>query len=138
VGVVFDVNVLIRLTFGSPLVAHLLRLANDGLFAVLAADVLVDELVQTARKPRLTDRVDLAAYNELMAFLQEEAEFIRLGQPFPSCRDRDDEYLLAIARDGLADFLVTNDQDLLSLARFGKCEIMTPSEFDRRMSNRDT
>ncbi|MCC6360332.1 MAG: putative toxin-antitoxin system toxin component, PIN family [Phycisphaerales bacterium] len=130
---VFDVSILIRLTFGSPVVARLIRAANDGTFTMLVADLLLDELVETAKKPRLVGRVDTVAFDELVAFLKEETERIRLTQPFPLCRDRDDEYLLALARDGRADFLVTNDHDLLSLEKLGACEIVTPEEFSRRL-----
>ncbi len=132
---VFDVSVLIRLTFGSPLIAKLMRAANDGTFTLLTADLLIDELVATARKPRLADRIDVAACVELVAFLKEEAERIGLTQPFPSCRDRDDEFLLALARDGRADYLVTNDQDLLSFGRLGACEVVTPEEFSRQLKS---
>jgi putative PIN family toxin of toxin-antitoxin system len=133
VRVVFDVNVLIRLTFGSPVVARLIRAANDGALKVLAADILIDERAETARKPRLAHRIDFVVYAELLAFLKEEAEFIPLRQPFPSCRDRDDEYLLGLARDGQARFLVTNDQDLLCLGKLGECEIVTPEDLEARI-----
>lgn len=57
-------------------------------------------------------------------------------QPAPDCRDSKDRYLLALARDGNADFLVTNDKDLLCLSPFGACEIVTPEEFARRIEQR--
>lgn len=80
----------------------------------------------------MADRVDITLYDELVAFLKEEAEFVAITPPFPPCRDPDDGYLLAMADTGRADYLVTNDQDLLSLARSGTCEIETPEQFDLR------
>lgn len=72
----------------------------------------------------------------MIAFLYEETEEVQLLPLLPPCRDPDDSYLLAMARDGDADFLVTNDKDLLCLSPFGKCEIVTPEEFARRLEIR--
>lgn len=45
------------------------------------------------------------------------------------CRDPKDNFLLALAKDGKADYLITGDQDLLSLKRFGKTKILTIVNF---------
>ncbi len=41
------------------------------------------------------------------------------------CRDAKDNYLLALAQDSLADFLITGDQDLLILKTFQTTVIST-------------
>lgn len=133
--VAFDVSVLIRLSLGSSLIAKLIRLANQGVFTILTTDILLDELKRTASKPRLAGHIRRVAHDELMEFLGEEGEAVQLVPPFPLCRDKEDEYLLALARDGRADFLVTNDQDLLSQQRIGQCEIVTPEAFSQRIGD---
>lgn len=133
--VAFDVSVLIRLSLGSTLIAKLIRLANQGVFTVLTTDILLDELRRTASKPRLVAHLHRAAHDELIEFLGEEGDAVQLNPPFPVCRDKEDEYLLALALDGRADFLVTNDQDLLSQLRIGQCEIVTPEAFSRRVGS---
>ena len=45
------------------------------------------------------------------------------------CRDTKDEFLLALSKDGKADYLVTGDKDLLSLYRYRKTDIVTFSQF---------
>ena len=51
----------------------------------------------------------------------------------PQCRDGDDQKFLELARDGSADYLVTNDKALLKLARHrrlsGRFRIVTPERF---------
>lgn len=133
--VAFDVSVLIRLSLGSVLIAKLIRLANQGVFTVLTTDILLDEFKRTASKPRLATHLRRAVHDELIEFLGEEGEVVQLMQPFPVCRDKEDEYLLALARDGRADFLITNDQDLLSQQRIGQCEIVTPEAFSTCVGN---
>jgi uncharacterized protein len=45
------------------------------------------------------------------------------------CRDKKDNYLLALSKDGGADLLVTGDEDLQVLGSFGKTVILSPAEF---------
>jgi len=45
------------------------------------------------------------------------------------CRDSKDDFLLALAKDGKADYLLTGDKDLLEIKNFGKTIILTISEF---------
>jgi uncharacterized protein len=46
-----------------------------------------------------------------------------------ACRDADDLHVLGLATTGKADYLVTGDDDLLVLKRFGRCRIVTPRQF---------
>lgn len=131
---VFDVNVLLRFTFGSTLVARLIERATDGEFDLLTHEVLAAELAETAAKPRLVRRVDETALADLTVFLRDVADSVEIKLPYPHCRDPDDQYLLAMARDGNAAVLVTSDRDLLCLSSIGTCEIATPEEFERRLA----
>ena len=45
------------------------------------------------------------------------------------CRDPKDNFLLALAKDGKADYLLTGDKDLLDLIKFGKTKIKTITAF---------
>jgi predicted nucleic acid-binding protein len=49
------------------------------------------------------------------------------------CRDPKDNFLLALAKDGKADFLLTGDKDLLHLKKFGKTKIATMTSFMETM-----
>lgn len=45
------------------------------------------------------------------------------------CRDPNDDFLLALAKTGKADYLLTGDKDLLELKNIGKTKIITISDF---------
>lgn len=45
------------------------------------------------------------------------------------CRDPKDNFLLALSKDGKADYLLTGDKDLLDLIKFGKTQIKTITAF---------
>jgi len=46
-----------------------------------------------------------------------------------ACRDADDLHVLGLVKSGRADYLITGDDDLLTLKRFGHCRIVTPRQF---------
>jgi predicted nucleic acid-binding protein len=75
------------------------------------------------------------AYSHLLVyiyfvFLSIISNFVRLFSPFnTSGRDAKDNYLLALAKDSQADFLITGDQDLLILQQFGITKIVTYQQF---------
>lgn len=52
-------------------------------------------------------------------------DFIEVKSIVTVCRDNKDNFLLALAKDGQADFLITGDKDLLELKNFGQTKITT-------------
>ena len=55
-----------------------------------------------------------------MKTLEEFAEFVEVKSKITTCRDEKDNFLLALAVDGNADFLITGDEDLLVLKEVNK------------------
>lgn len=49
------------------------------------------------------------------------------------CRDPKDNFLLNLALDGQADYLLSGDEDLLVLGSVGSTSIMTLAEFAQQM-----
>jgi predicted nucleic acid-binding protein len=45
------------------------------------------------------------------------------------CRDPKDNFLLALSKDGKANFLLTGDKDLLKLHKYGMTQILTITKF---------
>ena len=56
-------------------------------------------------------------------------ELVEVSSSVTICRDPKDDFLLSLARDGNADFLLTGDKDLLELERFEATKIITISGF---------
>ena len=52
-------------------------------------------------------------------------DFLEVKSIVTVCRDSKDNFLLALAKDGQADYLLTGDKDLLELKKFGKTRIKT-------------
>jgi predicted nucleic acid-binding protein len=52
------------------------------------------------------------------------------------CRDLKDNYIVALAIDTKADFLVTGDGDLLDLVRIGKTRVIRYIDFDKTIKEK--
>lgn len=69
-------------------------------------------------------------------FLSHNADVVSPGKQYAFSRDPKDNIFLTIAAVGQADYLITNDRDLLEVAdedkRKLKFEIVTPAEFIRQ------
>jgi predicted nucleic acid-binding protein len=53
------------------------------------------------------------------------------------CRDPKDDFLLSLAKDSKADYLITGDYDLLELKEIGKTKILTIAEFLKKVNSRN-
>ncbi|WP_373521656.1 putative toxin-antitoxin system toxin component, PIN family [Aquiflexum sp.] len=56
-------------------------------------------------------------------------DFVEIKSEVNICRDPKDDFLLGLAKDGKADFIITGDKDLLDLVKFRKTRIITISDF---------
>jgi putative PIN family toxin of toxin-antitoxin system len=103
-----------------------------GRFTLLLPEALLDEVVVTvSQKPQLMERIPVKSLQELVGLFQEIGEPVkRISSAIPSIsRDPKDDYLLAYAVVGQADYLVTGDKDLLALKKVAGVTIITPADF---------
>ena len=112
-------------------VQALIQAATDGQITLLLPQDLTDEITVTVTsKPYLVQHITqktLEALLETLALIGEEIP--RITSPLPRfSRDRKDDYLIAYAVVGGANFLVTGDKDLLVLGQVGDMSIITVQE----------
>ncbi len=107
------------------------KIAN-GEITLLVSTPLLDEIeVTVKRKPYLLKRIrekELARFIHLLKIVSEEIPFITTEIPVAT-RDPKDDYLIAYAILGKADYLVTVDKDLLVLGQVGKVKMVHSGEF---------
>lgn len=134
--VLVDTNVLISILLKPSeggAVRALFHAFVAGRFTLLLPEWLLNELTTTIQtKPRLAKRITTTQLNRFTTLLRASAEQIgEIETPIPVIsRDPDDDYVLAYALVGNADYLVTGDKDLLALqGLIAGLEIVTPSQF---------
>src|SRR5262245_32562425 len=129
--VVLDTNILVSaLLDGNSLPSHLLVLWREGKFNLLTAVEQLDELRRVTRYPRIRARLVPALAGRLLNEIRDVA-FMVGGLPHVErSLDPYDNYLLAIAEAGLADYLVTGDKaGLLALGYHNRTRIVSVKDF---------
>ena len=114
----------------TPIFRERLEIVFDPAYQLLVSKELLGDLASAMRKPRLTRKICPAVYDVLVSRLRTSAELVDVHSAVDVCRDSKDDYLLALAKDGNADYLITGDKDLLVLEAFGKAKIVTLTDFE--------
>jgi putative PIN family toxin of toxin-antitoxin system len=99
---------------------------------LLVSEELFDELDDAILKPYPAKKIVREEYDKLVARLRNVAELVDVHSVVEICRDPKDNFLLALAKDGDADYLITGDKDLLVLKEFEKTKIIDMNEFETR------
>jgi len=104
-------------------------LLNDTL-DILLDDTLLAELHGVINRPKFRRYVSPVQIEEFMKLLFERAILIETTSSVLISPDPKDDFLLALCRDGQADYLLTgNKLDLLALRQFENTQILTLTEF---------
>jgi uncharacterized protein len=133
--VLLDANILISYLLPSSqanAVSAIVEAAYSGQITLLVSDDLLNEVVESIKtKPRLAKRITPQQADDLASALRGIAELLPpLTESIPAiCRDPKDDYLLAHALIGSADYLISRDKDLLSLGEVEGIKIVEPAEF---------
>lgn len=126
--VVLDTNVLIASLISDRSPPYLLYVAwRERQFDVLTSDEQIDEFRQVSRYPKLAQRFRPASAGRLVNELRDVALVLTGALPaVEASADPQDDFLLAIAEAGHADYLVSGDKrGLLALGHWRGTRILT-------------
>jgi putative PIN family toxin of toxin-antitoxin system len=133
VRAVLDTNVLVSGLFaeqGPP--RQILDAWLEGSYILMVSLYLVEELVHVLSYPHIAERLrldeeELAA---ILAALLFKAEVTSGHLRLPGVtRDPKDDPVVACAKEGEADYVVSGDQDLLVLGEYEGIQVVTPRRF---------
>jgi putative PIN family toxin of toxin-antitoxin system len=126
--IVIDTNFWISflLTNDYSKIDHLFSSEN---IVLLFSQELIDEFIEVAQRPKFRKYFSLADLEDLLTKVRAKAEFISVTSNIEICRDPKDNFLLALAQDGKATYLITGDKDLLVIQKIGKSKIITITEY---------
>lgn len=127
--VVFDTNVLIAAFLTEGLCSKLLIRARKGNFELILSDDIIEEFETVLRRKIKLSGQEISDARTILEEATEE--IIQKVNPIkPICRDKSDNKILACALTTNADYLVTGDEDLLTIKQYGKTRIISPKEFE--------
>ena len=90
---------------------------------------LIEEIDRTILKPKFKPYFGINGLDEMLSVFEPFIDLIDVISIISICRDPKDNFLLSLAKDGKADFLLTGDKDLLDLKKIGKTKIATIASF---------
>ncbi len=134
--IVLDTNVLISSVIGSGYSSAILNAARRGEIVLVTSAHMLEEFSDVILRPRIARKYPKAAEKaeDLLDFLRTFALIVP-GNPenTPISADRDDDYVLACAMDGKAEYVVSGDPHLLDLKLHQGIPILTPKEFAEKI-----
>ena len=104
------------------------RLLNEEVVLVFSKELL-EEFLEVAQLPKFQRFFSLQSVYDLLEIIQRRAIFVEVISEIAVCRDYKDNFLLALAKDAKADFILTGDNDLLVLNPFEETSIITINTF---------
>jgi len=132
---VLDSNVVVSGLLWSGPPRTLLALAAAPGNAALTSPQLLAELERVLGRSHLRERAARLGWTpaDLVAAFARATRVLEAPPIPPTCRDRDDDMVLAVAAAGGAELVVTGDADLLVLGEACGARIVTVAEAIRRL-----
>jgi putative PIN family toxin of toxin-antitoxin system len=131
IRLILDTNLWISYLISKKL-ARIDKLFDDDEVVLLFSEQLLEEFIEVANRPKFRKYFLVDDLEELLALFGVYGELVDVTSQVEVCRDPKDNFLLALAKDGQADYLLSGDLDLLELSIFENTEIITYSEFESK------
>jgi putative PIN family toxin of toxin-antitoxin system len=93
----------------------------------------LEEFITVVSRPKFKHLFSSDDVEALTEVFDSFGEFVTVTSKVNACRDAKDNFLLALAEDGEADYIVTGDHDLIDLKVFGKTDIISLRQFREKL-----
>lgn len=126
--VIVDTNLWISFLINNDYTKLKTLLLKDKIVLVVSED-LIEEFSEVALRPKFKKYFDYDDVFQILKLLTEFAILVKVKSEIMLCRDPKDNFLLNLAIDSKADYLVTGDDDLLILDRVENTKIIKMKDF---------
>lgn len=130
--IILDTNLWISFLISKKLKKIDTLFDNNAVLLVFSQELL-EEFIHVARRPKLKKYFSESDILKLLDTFESYGEMTEVISKIDVCRDPYDNFLLALAKDSNADFLITGDQDLLIINKFEHTQILSYSEFELKI-----
>lgn len=126
--VIIDTNLWISFLISNNL-NKLDKILNSKYCSIIFSQELLGEFIEVSSRPKLMKYFGQSALEAILETIEEFAEFIDVTSQIKFLNDSKDDFLLSLAIDGKADYLITGDKELLEVKKYGETEIISITEF---------
>lgn len=137
--VVLDTVVFVRALINPHSRSGRLLSEHSNRFKIIISKPTAQELLEVIRRPELTRKYrSLATISPRQVIdLLSRADLVEIGKPPPIARDPKDDMFVATALAGQADYLVSEDKDLLTLGDAAGVSIIDTQTFLKLLQPED-
>lgn len=128
--IIVDTNIWISFLIGKNL-KGLQNQIDSKFIKIIACAEQLHELSEVFKKQKIKKYFSKEQIVEFFELLDESSEMFVIHSSTNICRDSKDNYLISLANDSEADFLITGDMDLLEILKVGRTTILKYSDFDK-------
>lgn len=102
---------------------------KTGKIKIIFSLELIEEFLSIADRPKFKKYFSKEDNEQLIDLFEVYGEVTQVKSKVKLCRDPKDDFLLSLATDSSADYLITGDNDLLDIKRIGKTKIVTMTNY---------
>jgi putative PIN family toxin of toxin-antitoxin system len=131
--VIIDTNLWISFLITKDLRTLDTRIKTGKIKIIFSLD-LIDEFLAITHRPKLRKYFSKSDVEQLIDLFEFYGEVVHIVSQIKLCRDPKDDFLLSLAIDSKADYLITGDNDLLVQNTIGKTKIITMADYLAKMN----
>ncbi len=105
------------------------NLIDSKKIVLIFSNELIEEFLTVAKRPKFSKYFSDSDLSNILRTFDLYGRLIDVKSQIVECRDYKDNFLLNLAVDSKADYLVTGDSDLLVIKEISKTKICTWNEF---------
>lgn len=125
--VVLDTNLWVSFLISNRL-KELDLLLKIEFITLVFSEELLGEFLKVSHRPKFKKFFGATDIEALLRQIHTFGELIKVTSNVDQCRDQKDNFLLNLAIDGRADFLITGDADLSVLGKINETRIISWAE----------
>ncbi len=128
--IIVDTNIWISFLIGKNL-KGLQNQIDSQFIKIITCSEQLHELSEVFKKPKIKKYFADEQIIEFFELLDESSEIIAITTVSNICRDSKDNYLVSLAIDSNADYLISGDKDLLVLNKIGETNVIKFTDFNK-------
>ena len=130
IRIVIDTNLFVSALINANSRIQLNLILENELLEILLDKTLFGEIYEVINRPKFSKYVSQDQISDFLELLVERSSFVETNAKVKFSPDPKDDFLLALCKDGQADYLLTGNKiDLLDLKHFGQTKILSLKDF---------
>lgn len=97
---------------------------------------MIEEFIDVVNRPKFVKYFSKSDIEKILRYFDQYGKLFEVKSDLKICRDEKDNFLLNLSVDSKADFLITGDRDLLVLEKIQNTEILSFSDFIKRIKTK--